>query len=277
MKKPFYFLFFILACFFLPIPASVMAAENMTKPLDKDQPITYSQLEKHPKIIEIIQKIVHNYIVNHPQVLVEAEKKLREIEGEKEKERIEQIRTNIAKYKNQIFDSKLPGRVVLGNPQGKIIITEFTQYQCSSCKLVFPIINNLLKTNQDVQLIVVYWPFLGNDAAYTAKALLAAQKQNKFAELEKAILDSSAAVTKSKVDEYIKLIPAIDSKKLYADMNNKEFDTGLKDNFKLAQNLNIIGTPTFIFANKNMKKISFIPGQTSHFEEDLSQALKAVQ
>ena len=228
--------------------------------------------------IEQIQKIVHNYLVDNPQVLIEAGQKLQEQEIAKEKNKVAQILANIPKYKNQIFDTKAPGRVVLGNPNGKIIVAEFTQHQCPHCQHTAPVVNKLIKNNPEIQRIIIYWPFFGNDAIYSSKAVLAAQKQNKFEALEQAILAQENFTNKEKTDSIIKSITSIiDNKKLLADMDNKDLERGLKNNFKLAQDLNLIGTPTFIFTNREMTKFSLVPGHTPNFEGDLSRALKEVR
>jgi protein-disulfide isomerase len=221
-----------------------------------------------------IQQIAHDYIVNNPSVLVEASQKLQE---EKEKAQIEQIKVNAVKYKKEIFDLKAAGRIITGNPNGKIIIAEFTQYQCPHCKTVTPIIDKLLKDNPDTQLITIYWPFFGNDATYASKAALTAQKQNKFNELNQTMLATSDFLNKDKINEIIKATPGLDAKKLLTDINAKDLDTGLKNNFALAEKLGLIGTPTFIFTNKEMTKLSLIPGQTPNIENDLKKSLTEVR
>jgi len=263
MKKLFYLLSTALFC--ITIQANAATTKNTaTKSFN-------------PKQTKEIQKITHDYIVNNPNVLLEAGKKLREQEALKEKAQIEKIKANIPKYKKDLFAAKAPGRTATGNADGKIIIVEFTQHQCSHCKAVVPLVDKLLKDNSDVQLITIYWPFFGNDAVYAAKAALAAQRQNKLNELNQAMLASQEFMTKDKIDNVIKSIPGIDIKQLYTDMDTKEFENGLKANFKLAENLGIMGTPTFVFTNKEMTKFSFIPGQTPTIENDLKKSLDEVR
>lgn len=260
MKKLFYALL-IVSVFIL-----------QSAPLAAETPKSFT-----PAQTKEVEQIVHDYLLNNPQILMEVGSKLQDQERQEKKAQIEQIKKSIPKYKKQIFDTKAPGRVLLGNPDGKIIIAEFTQHQCPHCKATASTINKLLKDHPEIQRITIYWPFFGNDATYTAKAVLAAQKQNKAELLNLAFFDQDTFITKSKADTIIQSIPALDSKKLNADMNNKEFNNGLKANFKLAQDLNLIGTPTLIFANKEMTKFSLIPGQTINFEDDVTKALNDVR
>lgn len=257
MKKIFYFLFVILAC--ITMQSYAGKAEQLTQEQTKQ-----------------IQQIVHDYLMDNPDVLIEVSNKLRQKEAAKEETRIKNIIDNLPKYKKEIFDTATSGRVVTGNPKGKIIMAEFTQYQCGHCKAVIPIVDQFLKNHPEIQFITIYWPFFGGDASYAAKAALAAQKQNKTQELNQAILASNDFLNKEKIDAIVKAIPGFDTKKFYDDINSKEFNAGLQANFKLAGNLGLIGTPTFVFTNKAMTKFSLIPGHTHNIEDDLNKSLKEV-
>ena len=117
IKKILCILFFALLCM---VKSNVMADTSFSK--------------------KQIEQIVHDYLINNPTLLIEVGKKLQEQEISKDQARIQKIRNNIPKYKKEIFDTKSAGRAISGNLNGKIIITEFTQYQCPHCKNVAPII-----------------------------------------------------------------------------------------------------------------------------------------
>lgn len=222
-----------------------------------------------------IQKITHNYIVNNPTVLLEASKKLHEHQVSQEKSQIEKIKKNIVKYSKEIFDAS--GRVIVGNPNGKVMIAEFTQYQCPHCIDMAPRVDKLLEGNPDVELIIIYWPFFGKDAIFASKAALAMQKQNKFKEFHAAMISAQGRLTKDKTSAIIRSIAGVDLKKLYADIESNKFDSALNNNFKLAQKLGIDGTPAIIFANKELTKFDLIAGQTQDIENDLRRALNSVR
>lgn len=252
---------------------TIITLSNITVAEEKSSITTFSKDQ-----VKQIEKITHDYLINNPQILIEVSQKLHEKERVEQKEQITKIKNNIPKYKNQIFDTKASGRIVLGNPEGKIIVAEFTQHQCPHCKSASKIVEKLLKKYPEIKLVVIYWPFFGNDAIYTAKAVLAAEKQNKAKDLDQAFFSNKDAITKDRADEIIKSMRMLDNKKLYADLaaSEKDYDAGLKANFKLAEKLGLIGTPALIFTNKDMTKFSLVPGQTPSFEEDLIKALNEV-
>ncbi len=258
MKKLFFVLSLLL---FITSRGIVYAAENDHKTTNNFTPAQIKELEK----------ITHDFLLNNPKILIEMGKKLQK---EEQKEQKNKIMAGAKKHKSRLFDSKAPGRLVLGNPEGKIILVEFTQHQCHHCKDATVVANNLLKNHPELKFIVIYWPFFGEDAVYTAKAVLASQKQNKAKELNEAMFAYKDPVTKDKADAVIKSVAGLNAKKLYADMAamDKELDEALKENFNLAQDLNIVGTPALFLANKELTKIS-LPSE----QKDLEKALNEIK
>lgn len=230
-----------------------------------------------PAQVQEIQKIAHAYIVNNPSVLIEASKKLQEQELAKEADKLNKIKVNIEKYKQDIFNDKAEGRIVSGNPKGKIIIAEFTQYQCHHCRNLAPIVDKVLKSNSDIKFITIYWPFFGNDAIYASKAILAAQKQGKYDQLHQSMLGAKDALIKDKIDAIIKATPGIDINKLNTEMKKPGPDKGLKDNFTLAQNLGLMGTPTFMVTNSALTKFALVPGGIANIENELQKSIQEVK
>lgn len=228
-----------------------------------------------PEQTKQIETIVHNYLVNNPQVLMEVARKLQDQQVADEEKRIKSIEVNIPAFKNQLFDDKLPGRIILGNKNGKVTMVEVMQYQCGHCKVLAPIVDKLIKNNPDLKVIVLFWPF-NNDGIYSAKAAIAADKQGKLIAVHNAFLQTQDALTQENADKILKSLN-LDMKKLAADMRDQSLDKGLRTNLKLAADMKFIGTPTFIFTNSGLTKFSFIPGQTQDIEDDLNKSLQKVR
>jgi protein-disulfide isomerase len=272
MKKYFAFL---LAIFLVGFTAQVSAdpaplPQIGKAPDNKSSAFTAAQIKE-------IEKIASDYLINNPNVLEEAGKKLREREMSKRENDFKKIKDLLPKFKKEIFSTKAPGRVVADNRDAKVIMVELTQYQCGHCKAIAPLVNKFVQEHKEIQFITVYWPFFGGDAIYAAKAALVMQKQNKFNEFNQAMLTSNDPLTKDKIDAIVRAVPGVDMNKFNAGMASKELDEGLQSNFKLAEKLGIMGTPSFIFANKDMTQFSLILGLTRNIENDLNMALKEVK
>ena len=62
--------------------------------------------------------------------------------------------------------------------------------------------------------------------------------------------------------------------KLKADIDAGDVKEQIQENFKLAQEIGLLGTPAFIIGNKDGSKTEYIPGATS--KEALNKALEKV-
>jgi protein-disulfide isomerase len=184
-----------------------------------------------------IETIVHDYIVKNPQVLIEAVQNLQKEQTSKE---VVKIKQNAAKFREDLFSADMPGRSSVGNPNGKIIMTVFYSYQCPNCRMMESII--------------------------AAKVALAAQKQGKFFDVHKALMNAPDMLTKDQIDAITKSVPGLDTSKVQKDADDKTIENGLKDNFKLAEEMGFTGTPVFVLTDRTMKKFAVIPGRTSAAE-----------
>lgn len=215
---------------------------------------------------EAIQNIVRSYLVAHPEVLEEAAQAWHKQEM---KQAHEAAMTAIQKYTAQIF--KDPATPIAGNPKGTIQIVEFFDYQCAHCKEMKPVIENLIKNNKDVKLVFKQLPIFGETSQYAAKAALAANQQpGKYFQFHEALLGAEGGLNADKVKEIAEK-SGVNVKKMSKEMNKEDISQQLKDNFILAEELKLAGTPAFILANKDLTRFEFVPGSTS--EESLQKMI----
>ena len=90
------------------------------------------------------------------------------------REEAERKQTGLAMVRDDLGDP------VMGNPTGKITLYEFSDYNCGYCKRVFEPIQQLLRDNLDVRLVIKEFPILSQSSLVAAKAAIAAEKQGKF-------------------------------------------------------------------------------------------------
>lgn len=220
---------------------------------------------------QAIGKIVHQYLLDNPQVLIEVSQKLQQ---QQEKAAHDQVMTTIPKLSSSLFFHDTSP--VLGNPKGSVTLVEFYDARCPHCKEMSPIINELLKQHKNLRVVLKEWPIFGGPSAFAAEAALAARNEPKFADFHNALLETDKPLTKKAILNLAKQ-SGIDPVKLQATMKNdrKTITAELKNTFSLAQQLRLQGTPAFIVvktpATTAMAKpltaealqLSFIPGQTT--------------
>jgi protein-disulfide isomerase len=71
---------------------------------------------------------------------------------------------------------RLPGVVVVGNPQGKETLVEFYDLNCPFCRLAAIDLGEMLKNDQQLRLVLVPYPILGIASIGAARVELAMAK-----------------------------------------------------------------------------------------------------
>jgi protein-disulfide isomerase len=218
-----------------------------------------------PGQVNNIEKIVHDYLVQHPEVLVEASKALQQKMQEKQQKEAVSV---ISKNAQELFND--PNSPVVGNPNGSVTIVEFFDYQCGHCKEMSKTMQDLLTANKNVKLVLKELPIFGGNSQIAAKAALASVKQGKFYAFHKAMLGASNPLNKDKIFDTAKSV-GLNIDQLKKDMESPEVAAQVKANFKLAQTLHLAGTPAFILSNKANDQFKFVPGATS--QQNLQQLI----
>jgi len=200
--------------------------------------------ETPPVQRQAIDAIIHDYLMQHPDVLIAA---LRAAENKLNHESDAKATQAVAQNRLEIFDD--PATPVGGNPQGNAAIVEFFDYRCPYCKQVQPSLESLLK--QDPKLRVVYkeFPILGPVSVTAARAALAAQRQGKYDAFHAAMMAARGETTDDTVYQVAGSV-GLDVDRLKHDMAAPEIAQQLKANLALAEVLDIHGTPAFIVGDR---------------------------
>ncbi|WP_267257218.1 DsbA family protein [Coxiella endosymbiont of Ornithodoros maritimus] len=216
-----------------------------------------SQSSFSPQQVKDIQSIIHDYLVNHPEVVVEASQAWqKQTEAQQQEHAAKAIKENA----KQLFND--PTSPVAGNPQGNVTLVEFFDYQCGYCKAMNSVIQSIVKRNKNLRVVFKELSIFGGQSQYAAKASLAAAKQRKYYDFHNALLSVDGQLSEQitlKTAEKLGLNLA----QLKKEMDNPATQKQLRDNFQLAQSLELAGTPTFVIGNKTLAKFGFIPGATS--------------
>jgi protein-disulfide isomerase len=191
-----------------------------------------------------IEKIVHDYLIAHPEVIKEA---IVALQAKEEAEKADTQSQAVVANKDALFsDAATP---VAGNPIGDVTLVEFFDYHCPYCKAVAEPMAQLLKEDKGVRLVLKEFPILGDDSRLAAKAALASAAQGKYWEFHQALLEHRGAFD-ADTSKAIAGKVGLDTKKLLADMQDAKTQPLIDANRKLADSLDIGATPTFIIGNQ---------------------------
>lgn len=194
---------------------------------------------------------IHDYILAHPEVLVQALQSLDQRQREAEAAEAKAVLTARA---DDIFrDKQSP---VGGNAEGNVTLVEFFDYNCPYCRQVAPIIAQAAADDPQLRIVYKEFPILGPDSVFAAKAALAAEKQGKYMQFHKALFDSRTRVTEPIVLK-IAVEAGLDVARMKSDMQQPEIQALIDRNAELAQALKITGTPGFVVGDQ------IFPGATN--------------
>ncbi|MEI7610100.1 MAG: DsbA family protein [Rhodospirillaceae bacterium] len=191
-----------------------------------------------------IERLVHDYLVKNPEVLVEAMTELRARQQQAENDSAR--KALVEHHAELVADAKAP---LAGNPRGDVTVVEFFDYSCPYCKSVEDALKALIKADDKVRVVLKEFPVLGAGSVLAAKAALASRAQGKYAAFHEALMTNRGQFSEESVMRIAKSA-GLDTERLKADMAAPEIEAMLSANASLAEALNIRGTPAFVIGDQ---------------------------
>ena len=235
-----------IAALALALAVSALAGEPATADdrCDLDGAACESRAATDGLPVEAIRRIVRDYLIEHPEVLLEAEQALRAKRAEEEARR---DRAAIREHRDALFAD--PDSPVVGNPVGALALVEFFDYRCGYCRRVKPVLDTLLAENGDLRLIHKEFPILGAESTLAARAALAAREQGGYAAFHDALMEAEEPLDHARVFETARAV-GLDEERLARDMQDPAVDAALARNAALAEALGIAATPSFVIGER---------------------------
>ncbi len=189
---------------------------------------------------EDINKMIHEYIMENPQLILEAVNSYQTKEIETKKADALQ-RNHDELFKNE----KSP---FIGNKSGDVTIVEFFDYNCHYCKDVFFTLKEIAKEDPGVKVIFKDFPILGPTSETSAKWALAAQRQDKYFEFHEKMMSFKGVLKNEDIEAAAKDIGMdLGAARSYVDGTDAMMQ--IERNRALASQMDFNGTPSFIVAD----------------------------
>jgi len=224
--RPYVFLL-ALACTFLTIiPAGPLGAAEIS-----------------PEQRKAIEAIIHDYLMQNPDVLIDA---LREAQAKADSDADTKAAQVLRDRRHEVFDD--PATPVGGNPQGDVTVVEFFDYRCPYCKQVHPAIQKLLDQDRKLRFVYKEFPVLGEQSDIAAHAALAARLQGRYDAFHNAMMAAKGQFSEEVVYRVAGSV-GLDVDRLKRDMTDPEIERALSANRALAKALELRGTPGFVIGD----------------------------
>lgn len=184
--------------------------------------------------------ILRDALRRDPTILREA---FGALQAAEERDREDAQRDAIAAHRQEIFG--VAADPVRGNPRGNVTIVEFFDVRCPYCKRLHAEMGPLLRRDRDIRVVMKDLPILGPQSVVAARALLAAHRQGKYAELYDALMSLRGEPTDAAIRSEAERV-GLDYARLRREMEDPAIQQRLDANIALARALRIEGTPALI-------------------------------
>lgn len=183
-----------------------------------------------------IEKIVHDYILEHPEILPLA------------MERLEAKRTgSVIDQHRDAIETPFAGSWE-GAAKGDVTLVEFFDYACGYCRASLADIGKLVGEDKGLKVVYRELPILSEASGDAAKVSLLAAEKGKYMPYHQALY-AAGKVTRDTIFAAAVGV-GIDRKAAEAAMVSPKYATEVESNIKLAQLLQANGTPTFVIGDQ---------------------------
>jgi protein-disulfide isomerase len=194
-----------------------------------------------------IEKIVRDYLVNHPEVLEEASA---ELDKRKQVAEAEKARTAIKNHSDALFNS--PRQVTVGNGSGDVTLVEFFDYNCGYCKRALADLTTIMKDDGKLRVVLKEFPVLGPGSVEAARVAVAVRMQDKgkkYFDFHQRLLNGRGQADKARALAAAK-DAGFDIARIEKDMTSDEVKVSLEESLKLAEALGLNGTPSYVVGDE---------------------------
>jgi protein-disulfide isomerase len=139
--------------------------------------------------------------------------------------------------------------VVIGNPKGDVNFVEFFDYNCGYCKRAMGDMLDLINFDPNLRVTLKEFPVLSPGSVEAARVAIAVHMQDpsgkKYLEFHKKLLGGHGQADKARALAVAKEIGA-DMARLDKDLTSPQINETLKENFKVAEDMGLTGTPSYV-------------------------------
>lgn len=183
-----------------------------------------------------IGQIVRDYVLENPEILPEAMKRLQEREMGKA---VGSSRAEITQPYAGAWE---------GNPKGDVTVAVFMDYACGYCRASLPMIARLVAEDSNVRIVYRELPVLSEVSRTAARWGLAAAEQGKFKSFHTALY-GAGQLSESSI-RAAAASSGLDTAKAQAALNTPRVEGEIARNLDVGGKLGITGTPSWVIGDR---------------------------
>lgn len=194
-----------------------------------------------------VEQLIHEYLQDNPEVLVDA---IRAYRAKQEQAQQAQAQASVMDFKARLANGDLNVPSV-GPADAPVTIVEFFDYRCGYCKKVLPDMQALMENEDNIRFVFMEFPILGEESLVASQAALAVWLNwpEKYVTMHNALMGSRGGLNEAKVMELAASI-GVNVSALRQAMASDEVSRAIQSNYRLAESMDINGTPAFIIGDE---------------------------
>ncbi|SIP96339.1 Protein-disulfide isomerase [Paracoccus thiocyanatus] len=193
---------------------------------------------------------VRDYLMENPDVLIES---INVLEERRMADEAKNDQLLVENNRDAIFNDGHSW--IGGNPEGDVTLVEFVDYRCGVCKRISPDVQDLIESDGNIRWIVKEFPILTQESDMAARFAIAVQQEagpDAYKKAHDALMQSRGPVNLESLTEMAGQL-GLDSQAVLNRMNTEEVSAVLRKNHQLAEQMRVMGTPTFIIEGEMLR------------------------
>jgi protein-disulfide isomerase len=183
-----------------------------------------------------IEKIVHDYILDHPEIIPQAVEKL---QAKRMSSTVESSRSALETPYAGAWE---------GAANGDVTVVEFFDYACGYCRASLTDLAKLVASDAKVKVVYRELPILSDQSGEAAKVSLLAAERGQYMVYHKALYGAGKVTRDTIVAAAAKA--GITKSEAESAIASTKYDAEIQSNIALAQKLQASGTPTFVIGGQ---------------------------
>jgi len=196
---------------------------------------------------EAIEKIVHSYLMENPEVIIDA---LNELDRRQREDAAAAAKVALEENADVLYSNATDFSI--GPADAEITIVEFFDYRCGFCKSAAGWVNSApAKYDGKVRVVFKEMPILSPESRDASLAALAAGKQGKYTEIHRAMMKDRGSFKTADIDRIAASV-GVDVEQMREDMKDKSLEAIVDANIQLAGTITGASpsAPTFVIAGE---------------------------
>lgn len=185
---------------------------------------------------EAIEKIVHDYILEHPEIIPQAVERL---QAKRMSGTIESSRSALETPYAGAWE---------GAANADVTVVEFFDYACGYCRASLPDLAKLVGSDAKVKVVYRELPILSEESSDAAKVSLLAAERGQYMAYHKALYGAGKVTRDTIVAAAARA--GITKSEAESAIASSKYDAEIQSNIALAQKLQATGTPTFVIGGQ---------------------------